>query len=583
MQGRGGQVVASLKLGVSTGQALAELISLQQHLHPPDPEHPPLGGRLHVDRLQDQLTAGARQALAILLAAGALLLLMAAANIASLLLARASSRQREIAIRLAVGAGHFRALRQLLVESLTLALLGGAVGLLLARGAIVVLARLGPPSIPRLNEASIDLQVLAFTVAISLAAGVLFGAAPGLVIWRTNLHDLLKEGIRGTSSAFGLRIRRVLVAGELALAVVLLTGAGLLLASFVRMNALPPGFEPEKILVMQLSPPTGAFRLPAASAGHEHYRDELLRRLTAIPGVEAAGISFQPMFCCAPAFPNDSSPTETHLLHQNFASPGYFRAMGMQLRKGRWLTDSDTEGVVLLNESMARTAFGSVDPIGRQLLVPQPVVVVGVVADLRYARLDADAIPEMFLSFHSPPTMPSFAVEIRARNLADIPAAVRREMAAIDPSVPAFDVKTLDTALADSIAPQRFDLFLLGTFAVSALVLALVGIYGVISYSVAARRREIGVRVALGAQPGDLVAMVVREGMTVAILGITAGLAASLGLTRLMAGLLYGVGATDPRIFTGASATLAMTALFASWWPARNAASIEPVIALRDE
>jgi putative ABC transport system permease protein len=579
MRNRGGQVAASLKPGVSIQQALAELNSIQQHLHPPNPARPASPSRLHIDPLLDQLTSGARRALAVLLAAGTLLLLMAAVNIASLLLARTSARRRELAIRLAVGAGRFRALRQLLVESLTLALLGGAAGLLLARWALALLVRLGPASIPRLDEASIDLRVLAFTICISIAAGILFGVAPGMALWRTDLHDALKEGARATGGVFGLRIRRLLVAGEMALAVVLLTGAGLLLASFLRMNARPAGFAPEKVLIMNI-------RLPAArynAAAQQAYGKELIRRLESIPGVEAAGISTQWLYSGAPAFPNDSSPTATHLLHGNAASPGYLRAMGMQLRKGRWLTDSDGGHVILINESMAREAVGAIDPIGRSLSVPQPAVVVGVVADLRYTRLDADAPPEVFFPFQQTSMMFMSDVAVRAGNVSGLPAAVHREFAAIDPAVPPYGMKTLDRALADTIAPQRFNLFLLGTFAASAFVLALVGIYGVIAYAVAARTREIGVRVALGAQRSTVVGMVVREGMAIAIAGIVAGMAAALALTRLMASLLYGVNTTDPRIFAGASVTLAVTALLASWWPARKAAGIDPMIALRDE
>ncbi|MGA2147197.1 MAG: ABC transporter permease [Bryobacteraceae bacterium] len=573
IRGRGGQVVASLKPGVSISQALAELKLIQQSLHPPAPP-----SRLHIDPLLDQLTSGARRALAVLLAAGSLLLLMASVNIASLLLARASARRRELAIRLAMGAGRFRALRQLLVESLTLALLGGAAGLLLARCAIALLVRLGPQSIPRLDEVAMDICVLAFTICISIAAGILFGVAPGVALWRTDLHDALKEGARSTGGAFGLRIRRLLVAGEMAMAVVLLTGAGLLLASFLRMNARPAGFAPEKVLLMKIRL-AGTQYTPAAQQG---YRNELLRRLGSTPGVESAGISTQFGWSGAPAFPNDPSPTQTHVLHLNAASPGYFRAIGMQLLKGRWLSDADQGGVVMLNESMAREAFGAVDPIGRSLSAPQPAVVIGVLADLRYSHLDADAPPEVFLPFPNR-MMLSFDLAVRAANPAGLLPSIRREMAALDPTQPAYDVKTLDRALADSIAPHRFNLFLLGTFAASAFVLALVGIYGVIAYAVAARTREIGVRVALGAQRGDVVGMVVREGMAIAIAGIVAGMAAALALTRLMASLLYGVNTTDPRIFAAASVTLAVTALLASWWPARKAAGIDPTIALRDE
>jgi putative ABC transport system permease protein len=357
-----------------------------------------------------------------------------------------------------------------------------------------------------------------------------------------------------------------------------MTGAGLLFASFLRMNARPAGFAPERVLLLKIRL-AGTQSNPAAQQG---YRNELLRRLGSVPGVESAGISTQFGFSGAPAFPNDPSPTQTHVLHLNAASPGYFRAIGMQLREGRWLSDADQGGVVMLNESMAREAFGAVDPIGRSLSAPQPAVVVGVLADLRYSHLDADAPPEVFLPFPNRMTL-GFDVAIRAASPPGVMPAIRREMAAIDPTVPAYDVKTLDRALADSIAPQRFNLFLLGTFAASAFVLALVGIYGVIAYSVAARTREIGVRVALGAGRGDVVGLVLREGMAVALAGIAAGLAAALALTRLMASLLYGVQATDPRIFAATASTLAITASLASWRPARKAAAIHPIVALRDE
>jgi putative ABC transport system permease protein len=537
-QRRGGQVVASLKPGVSVSQAFAELESLQRSLHPPDASQPAGSSALHVDLLQDQLPSGTRRALSILLAAGVLVLLMVSANIASLLLARAASRRRELAIRLAIGAGRFRALRQLLVESLA----------------------------------------LAFLFSITLAAGILFAIAPGFALWRTGLCDALKEGTRGTGGLFGLRIRRVLVAGELALAVMLLTGAGLLLASFLRMNGRPAAFTPEKILVMKVRLPVPRY----SRAMQQQYRDELLRRLGLIPGVEAAGInSAQFMFCCSPAFPADSNPNQTHLLHLSSATTGYFRALGMELRKGRWLTESDKGGAILLNESMAREAFGSADPIGRTLKVPEPKVVAGVVSDLRYTRLDAGVVPEIFLPDEQMTI--GFGIAVRASNLAGIPAAVRREMAAIDLGVPPYDVKTLREALADSISSQRFHLFLLGSLALAAFVLALVGIYGVVTYSVAARTREIGVRMALGAQRSEVIGMVVREGMTLGLAGIVVGLAASYTLTGLMTSLLYGVKGTDPRIFAAASALLALTVLFASWWPARKAASIEPVAALREE
>jgi predicted permease len=575
---RGGQVVASLKPGISIPQAFAELKSLQRSLHQTRASQPPPRTTLHVELLHDQLTSGTRRALSVLLAAAGLLLLIVTVNVANLLLARATSRKRELAIRLAIGSGRFRALRQLLVESLTLAILGGATGLLLTRWALLLLTRIGPASIPRLDQTSIDFRVIAFSFGITLAAGMLFGCAPGFALWRTDIHSALKQGVRGAGGLLGLRIRRVLVAGQLALSLMLLTGAGLLLASFLGMHARPAAFTPEKILVMKM-------RLPAlrySPAMQQHYRDELLRRLSSIPGVEAAGISWRPMFCCAPAFPIDSNPKQTHLLNLNFATPGYMRALGMELRSGRWLTDSEKGDVILLNESMAHEAFGSTDPIGRTLKIPESKVVVGVVADMRYTKLDAGVAPEIFL----PPgqaRMFLFDITVRAPNLSGIAAAVRREMTAMDASLPPYEMKTLQEALADSIAPQRFHLVLLGSFALAAFVLAVVGIYGVVTYSVAARRREIAVRVALGAQRGNVIRMVVREGMTLGLVGIVAGLVAAHLLTRLMANLLYGIKPTDPRIFTAVSAVLALTVLLASWWPARNAARVEPVTALRED
>ena len=574
----GGQVVASLKPGVSISQAFDELKSLQRSLHPPNASQPPSRATLHVELLHDELTSGARRALAMLLAAGALLLLMVSVNIASLLLARVASRRRELAIRLAIGAAWFRTLRQLLVESLTLAFLGGAAGLLLAQWTVLLLARLGPASIPRLDEASIDLRVLAFTFCITLTAGILFGIAPGFTVWRTDLHDALKAGARGTGGLIGLRIRRVMVAGELALALMLLTGAGLLLASFLRMNARPAAFTPDKILVMKMRLPPPRY----SRAMQQRYRDELLRRFASIPGVEAAGMfgatDVLLRACVSRRFKSQTDAFAAPELRDTWLSP-----------RARYGIE---EGALAhrLRQERRHPAEREHGPGGLRLGRPDRPHVESPAArrgsrsarrlalhEARCRRGPGDLSPvrpaDEFL----------FDIAVRAPNLSGIPAAVRREMAAIDPSLPPWDMKTLREALADSISSQRFNLLLLGSFALAAFVLALVGIYGVVTYSVAARTREIGVRVALGARRGNVIGMVMREGMTLGVAGIVAGLAASYALTRLMTGLLYGVKATDPRIFAVASATLAVTVLFASWWPARNAASIEPVTALRDE
>ncbi|MEX2261343.1 MAG: ABC transporter permease [Bryobacteraceae bacterium] len=580
---RTANVVAALKPGVPIGQALAELHVLDRTIRQESrgqPSRMPMTS-LGIQPLQEKLVGDVRPALLVLLAAGAFVLLIASVNIANLLLARATVRQREIAIRAAVGAGRPRVIRQLLVESLVLALLGGAVGIVFAQSAIAILVRLSPHAVPRLTETAIDGWVLAFTLAVSIGSGILFGAGPAVALWRTNLRDALKDGSRTSSGASGPRIRRLLVAGELALAAVLLCGAGLMLKSFWRMNAHPSGFAPETVLVMKV-------RLAGSQYGErpaqEAYMRELLQRMESAPGVQAAGISNWFLFSGAPPFPNDTSPDRTHVIRLNAASTGYLKAVGMRLVKGRWLTETDSAASVLLNESMARQAFGSVDPIGRRISIPEAVTVVGVVSDLKYSKLDAEPPPEVYVRYQQMPYLRGADIAVRAAgDPSALAPAIRKLISEIDPAQPVYDVKTLDQALADSIAPRSFNLFLLGTFAAAALLLAVVGIYGVIAYSAAERTREIGMRMALGARRNQVVRMVVLDGMAIALAGILAGLAAALGLTRLMANLLYEVKANDPSTFAAVATTLAATALLACCIPAVKAALVDPIIALRHE
>jgi putative ABC transport system permease protein len=562
------QVVATLKPGVSVAQAAGELHSLEAHLIEARGGQDHGMTNLRVDPLAEQLGGNSRRALLVLLAAGAFVLLIAIVNVANLLLARATLRQKEVAIRAAVGAGRSRVLRQLLAESALQAVAGGAAGLLLARGAIFLLVRISPNAVPRLSETAIDARVLAFTLAVSLLAGVLFGAAPAIALRRSNLHDSLKSGMRNSAGPGGLRLRRALVAVELALAIVLLTGAGLMLKSYARMNAHAPGFDPGNIIVMKVRFVQREADAPAQRA----YVRELVRRIESAPGTRAAGVSCW-IFGRGLDFP----------FHINAASPGYLQALGMQLEKGRWLTEADTHGA-LLNESMARQAFGTVDPIGRQLAIPRPVTIVGVVANVKYSKLDAEAPPELFLGIGQAPDL--YGVEIAARAAAR-PAAVvpllRQLVAGVDPSQRVYDVETLDRALAQSIAPRRFNLFLLGGFAAAAFLLAVVGIYGVAAYSVAERTREIGLRMAMGARRGQMAVMVVREALPVALAGIAAGLAAAWGLSRIIESLLYQVSGSDPQTFVLVSLVLASTALAACIGPALKAASVDPTVALRYE
>lgn len=377
-----------------------------------------------------------------------------------------------------------------------------------------------------------------------------------------------------------MRVRKILVSVELALAIVLLSGAGLMLKSFWRMQQYPAGFEPESTVVMKLRIAGPQYRAVAKQQG---YLREVLRRSEAVPGIKAAGISSWSLLSGAPAFPSDRSASTTHLVRFNAISPGYLRAMGMHLIEGRWLSDAD-KGVVMMNESMAREVFGDASPIGQMMYKIRSSIVVGVVEDLKYSKLDAEAPAEVFMPYQEAPFIPSADLAVRtAGDSAVVVADLRKQISDIDASQPAYDVKTLDKVLADSIAPRRFNLFLLGTFASAALLLALIGIYGVLEFSVMRRTREIGIRTALGAQRGRVIQMLVIEGMAMVFAGTAVGLAAAWGLTRLMSSLLYGVEANDAATFAGVAVVLLITAFLACLGPAVKAARLDPVVALRYE
>jgi len=575
---RGVQVVGALKPGVGTRQALAELEVMEKDILAQDPNRD--RANLHLEALQEQIAGNARPALLVLFAAGGFVLMIAAANIMNLLLARAAARRKEIAIRASVGAGRARVIRQFLTESLLLALLGGAAGLGLARGAIALLIRISPNAVPRLEETSIDGWVLTFTIAISVGAGVVFGVGPAIALWRSNLHGALKESARTSSSSFGLRVRRLLVAVEFALAIVLLTGAGLMLKSFWLMNAHPPGFSPESVLMLKLRP-----RFANKDAQTAYLR-QLVERVESAPQIDAAGVSIWVAYSGVTGFPNDSSANQSHTVRLNFVSLGFLNTVRTTLVKGRWLNDADPANMILLNESFAREAFGAADPVGRSLRLNQPFTVAGVVSDVKYSKLDAAPPPEAYIPFQQLPLLPGLPIDLAIRTSGDPLAAaagVRKLIAEADPGQPVYGVTTLDRLLASSIAPRRFNLFVLGSFAATALLLALIGIYGVIAYSVAQRTHEIGIRMALGAQRTEVVGMVAREGMTIALAGMVLGFAAAAGLTRLMASLLYGVKPTDLPTFAAVAAALGATALVACWSTALRAALVDPMVALRTE
>jgi len=590
-------VVAKLKPGISIERARSELAGIQARIAGENPEARYDAQSLRVTPLQEKLAASARPALLVLFAAVSFVLLIACANIANLLLARGAARQKEIAIRIAIGAGRARVIRQFLGENLALALFGGTLGLLLARLAAPVIMTLAPPSLPRLGETTIDGRVLLFALAATLGTGFIFGITPAILLRRSKAYEVLKQGGRTSSAgSAGLPLRRLLVAAELALALVLLIGAGLMVKSFWRMNARPPGFDPERILALQVPLSGPKYR---AVAQQRRFAEEMLERVEQGPGVEAASVLAQGQLRgsgTAPHNPNVASLSSAqvmHLPHVTFStvSSGFDRVMGLRVVRGRWLAESEPGPAIVINESMAHEVFGEGDAVGKHLglgdNVDDPATrasIIGVVSDLKYSRLDAPAEPEVYIPYQLSSSFLGMTVMVRtATDATAMAPAIRSAIASVDRTQPVAEVKTLEQALADSIAPRRFNLYLLGTFATSALLLALIGIYGVIAYGVAQRTQEIGVRIALGAQRSQVLWLVLREGMTLAAAGITVGLAAAFALTRLMTSLLYDVKPTDPSTYAAVAAVLAATALAASCKPALKAAWVDPASTLRQE
>jgi putative ABC transport system permease protein len=590
-------VVAKLKPGVSIERARLELAGIQGRIAVENPNVRYDRQSLRVTPLQQKLASGARPALLVLLAAVGFVLLIACANIANLLLARGAARQKEIAIRIAIGAGRVRVIRQFLGENLALALLGGALGLLLARLAMPAIVRLAPPSLPRLAETAIDSRVLLFALAATLVTGFIFGLTPAIFLRRSKPYEVLKQGGRtSTAGSAGLALRRLLVAVELALALVLLTGAGLMVKSFWRMNSQPPGFVPERILALQVPLSGPQYR---AIEPQRRFVEEMLNRIEQLPGVQTATVLTQGELHGSGAAPRDRAlnfvtwDQVKHLSQVTFCavSSGFNRVMGLHLVRGRWLIEHEAAPAIVINESMAHELFGEANVVGKQLglgifvdVPATPALIVGVVGDLKYSRLDAPTEPEVYIPRQLSSSLLNMTVMVHTAGEAlPMAPAIRNAIAGIDRTQPVGEVQTLEQALADSIAPRRFNLYLLGAFATSALLLALIGIYGVITYAVAQRTHEIGVRMALGAQRDRVVQLVVLEGMKVAAVGITVGLAAAFALTRLMASLLYDVKPTDPWTYAAVAAALAATALAACCKPALQAAWVDPARALRQE
>jgi putative ABC transport system permease protein len=572
-------IVGKLKPLVPLDRGRAELATIYRRLAAQSPTVYHTHSALRVQPMQSKLTRNVRPAFLVFAGAVSFVLLIVCANVANLLLARASSRSGEVAIRRALGAGRPRLIRQFLTESILFAAGGAVAGAVLAKGILAVMLRLGSPVVPRLVEARIDGRVLLFTLAVSLA--FLFGFGPAISLLRSDTRDPLTQNASTSSAGLGrARLRALLVAVEVALAIVLLSGAGLMLKSFWRMNAFPAGFSPDKILVAKISLSGARYRTwPQQHA----YIDELFRRIATVPEVQAAGIH------CA-TFNTSIHVEGAGAEDQTFAaieyvSPGYLQALGISLVAGRWPSENEALDVVLVNRSFARRATAQGDLIGKRIHAAfLSATVAGIVPDFKTSQLDAEPGPAVFAAYPLSPRISFVTAMIRMdRNPALDEPAIRKLISGIDQNVPADRISTLEHELADSIAPRRLNLFLLISFAAAALLLASIGIYGVIAYLVAQRRRELGIRLALGAQRFELMQMVLRQGLAIVMAGVTAGSLAALGLNRLMSSLLYGVKPNDPSTLMAVAAALILVALLACSGPALKAARVDPLIALRYE
>jgi putative ABC transport system permease protein len=595
-------VIGRLAAGTSVAQAEVETINAQMRREHPnnytqsnsfgDKEDNSFGG--DVFPLHDLAVGGMRPALLILVGAVFLVLLIACANLTTMLLARAAAREREMGIRVALGAGPLRLLKQVLTESVLLALVGGAAGVLLALWGVELLKAIGAQTVPRLGEVNVDLNVLGVTLAIAVGTGIIFGLAPGLASARPELTEALKEG--GRSSSQGTRrnrLRNGLVIAEVALALVLLSCAGLLMKSFARLQNVNPGFNPRNALTFEISLPKIQYPDDPSII---RFNNEAQRRIAALPGVQATGFStILPLagtnsdssFAIEGRASNDNSPSPDEEKRQ--VSPSYFRALETPLIKGRFFTDADNADaprVIIVNQAFAKKFWPNQGALGKRVVMggmsdnPKWITVVGVVGDMHHFGLDVDPKPEMYVPFGQDPYFTTIYVVRSSQDPRSLLPAIRREIQAIDPAVPLANVRTFANVIADSVAPRRLSVVLLGVFAGVAVLLASVGIYGVISYLVVQRTHEMGVRMALGAQRGDVLRLVVGHALKLVGIGTVVGLVLAFLSTRALSGLLYSVGAFDPTTFIFVTIALAAVALLASYIPALRATRADPMIAL---
>jgi predicted permease len=599
--------IGRIKPGLTLEQAQAKLDAFAAHLQQEYPTDYPAAARwtLRLIPLQKEVVGNAGMMLIVLVSAVGVVLFIACLNIASLLLARSAVRQQEIAVRQAIGAGSWRLIRQMLTESVVLSLCGGLIGVLLSFWLTSMMLQMVPSSLPRIGEVTVSLRVLLFAAGISVFTGVLFGLAPALQLSSPRLMDGLRQGTRGGGIGMGQhRFLGALVVSEFALSLVLLVGAGLLIRSFANLLAVQPGFNPEHVVNARIwlpvpnDPNLNPYLKPQQRSA---FVRELLLRLRVLPGVEHAAVGsgntpfsgrpfFFPFNIEGQAIAESESPTAEF----GSLTPDFPATVGLTLVRGRFFTESDNDTgtpVAVVDQTAADRFWPNQDPIGQRIQliapgapVPPPItMIVGVIGRTKSEGLDAPYQPHIFFSSLQ---NVGFTMSIYVRTTASPDAledSLRRAVQSVDPNLPIFGVRTMDSIVSDSLASRRFAMLVLGFFATTALLLAAIGIYGVMAYFVNQRVREIGVRMALGARPGDVLKLVVRRGMSLALIGVVLGVAASLGLTRLLSGLLFGVRAGDPLTLGVFTVCLAVVALLANFIPARRATRIDPTVALRYE